>query len=106
MARKGQMGAAHFYAEIQSKDGYKNATRMGTKEGGHYGHIRGWDCGGSVQMVHDGRHCGDTALVYATKGSNNGARWQIASIHEHSEGRLRIQLLNPTTKVVLAEFIV
>lgn len=59
---------AHFYASIKGNRG--DATRMGTKQSGIAGHIRGWDSGVWVdgRVGPDGR---DVFDVYATGGSNS-----------------------------------
>ena len=57
---------AQFYAHIQGNRG--EATRMGTKDSGISGHIRGWTIGARVIMSHkDGK---DTCTVYRTGGSD------------------------------------
>jgi hypothetical protein len=59
---------AHFYASIQGNRG--EATRMGSKDSGITGHIRGWNVGARVDVAHvDGR---DVVRIYRTLGS--GAR--------------------------------
>lgn len=59
---------AQFYAEIIGSRG--PATRMGTKESGLSGHLRGWNIGVRVYLGHvNGK---DTIEVYRTEGSNNG----------------------------------
>ena len=64
---------AHFYASIQGNRG--EATRMGTKNSGMEGHIRGWDVGCRVYMGVDSDG-NDTVSVYLTSGSNghNGSK--------------------------------
>lgn len=58
---------ARFYADIRGNRG--EATRMGTKESGMSGHIRGWHIGGSVYM--DVNEEGeDVVAIYLTSGSN------------------------------------
>ncbi len=56
---------AQFYAEIQGNRG--EATRMGTKNSGIRGHIRGWNVGVRIEGSHGDR---DTFDVYATSGSS------------------------------------
>jgi len=59
---------AHFYGNI---DGSANssATRCGTKESGLNAHIRGWNIGVQVRLVHvDGQ---DIIEVFETNGSND-----------------------------------
>ena len=61
---------AQFYADIQgSRD---EATRMGSKDSGISGHIRGWDIGCSVYCNEvDGE---DHVSIRLTSGSNgNGS---------------------------------
>jgi len=60
---------AQFYASI--KGNREEATRMGTKESGIYGYIRGWNIGVRVEMMHiDGK---DICRVYKTSGSNGSS---------------------------------
>ena len=59
---------AQFYASIQGNRG--EATRMGTKSSGIYGHIRGWDVGCSVIIRYDKKTGKDIVTVYKTGGSN------------------------------------
>ena len=64
---------AHFYANIQGNRG--EATRMGSKDSGIRGHIRGWDIGGSVWCRHyNGK---DRVTLTVTSGSNGGARGHL-----------------------------
>jgi hypothetical protein len=56
---------AQFYASIQGNRG--EATRVGTKDSGLFGHIRGWYVGAQVEMVHiNGK---DVCRIYLTGGS-------------------------------------
>lgn len=58
---------SQFYASIKGGRGGE-ATRIGTKNSGLEGHIRGWDSGVRVVAAHeDGK---DVFYVYRTKGSN------------------------------------
>lgn len=67
---------AQFYASIQGNRGM--ATRMGTKNSGLSGHVRGWNVGARVEMVHiDGQ---DVCRIYKTKGSTG--RWSDELISE------------------------
>ena len=59
---------AHFYADIQGNRG--EATRMGSKDSGINGHIRGWGSGARVQCSVD-RDGNDVVDVYATSGSGS-----------------------------------
>lgn len=57
---------AQFYAAIQGHRG--EASRLGTKQSGISGHIRGWNVGVAVYISHvDGK---DVVSVYRTTGSN------------------------------------
>ena len=57
---------AQFYADIQGNRG--EATRMGTKDSGITGHIRGWNIGCKVRIDHiDGK---DHVKVFRTSGSS------------------------------------
>lgn len=57
---------AHFYGSMRGNRG--QTTRMGTKQSGFSAHIRGWDIGVKVIMVH--RDGNDVIQVYRTSGSN------------------------------------
>lgn len=59
---------AHFYGEIQGNRG--EATRMGTKDSGFRGHIRGWSIGGSINCHHNKSKDRDEICIAATGGSN------------------------------------
>lgn len=61
---------AQFYAEIQGNRGA--ATRMGSKESGISGHIRGWDIGARVTMVYNKETGKDEVHIRLTSGSNGG----------------------------------
>lgn len=68
----------HFYAEIQGNRG--EATRMGTKDSGIYGHIRGWNIGARVTVdCIDGV---DIVSVFKTGGSSNPNGELIARFSE------------------------
>lgn len=61
---------ANFYASIQGNRSER--TCMGTKDSGIYGHIRGWNIGGRVdvdycEMIED-----DKVSLRLTGGSNGG----------------------------------
>lgn len=59
---------AQFYGETQ---GNRSVTsRMGTKNSGLWGHIRGWEVGVRVEMIHVNGE--DRAVVTLTSGSNGG----------------------------------
>ena len=62
---------ARFYATIQGNRG--EASRMGTKDSGISGHIRGWNIGASVYMSVglDGK---DICTVYITSGSSGSGK--------------------------------
>lgn len=78
---------AQFYASIQGNR--SEATRMGTKDSGMRGHIRGWNIGAEVEMSHTSE--GDFCRIYATGGSNRPSGKLIAIIspdgiiHLHTE---------------------
>ncbi len=58
---------AHFYASIQGNRG--EATRMGSKDSGIDGHVRGWGVGIKSRCFVD--HNGvDCCEVWLTSGSN------------------------------------
>ncbi len=90
---------AHFYAEIQGNRG--EATRMGSKESGIRGHIRGWHVGGSVNChFNQWKDC-DVAHIYATKGSSGYGSIFLADVLEKDNG-IEIQL-NPKLDKYLSE---
>ncbi len=60
---------AQFYANIQGNRG--TATRMGTKESGMDGHIRGWDIGCHVWMRYNEETKQDECTIELTSGSNS-----------------------------------
>lgn len=66
---------AHFYASIQGNRG--EATRMGSKDSGIEGHIRGWSIGARVVVSHiDGK---DVVRVYKTGGSGGAGFPQLVA---------------------------
>ena len=72
---------SQFYAEIQGNRG--EATRMGSKDSGIRGHIRGWHVGARVVCRYNSEKERDEIFVYATHGSNgNGSEELIATIVE------------------------
>lgn len=58
---------AHFYSEIQGNRGM--TSRIGTKNSGIWGHIRGWNTGVEVSGYVD-KEGRDVFKVYATGGSS------------------------------------
>lgn len=58
---------AHFYASIKGSRG--EATRIGTKNSGIQGHIRGWNIGAKVHCSVD-KNGDDTVDIYLTSGSS------------------------------------
>jgi len=76
---------AHFYGEIQGNRG--EATRMGTKDSGFRGHIRGWHVGGSVNCHYNESKDRDEVSIYATKGSSGyGGSEHLADVIETDIG--------------------
>jgi len=63
---------AQFMAEIQGQSGM--TSRLGNKNSGIWGHIRGWNIGIRVDGVHDDGE--DKFYVYATSGST-GSRSDV-----------------------------
>jgi len=61
---------AQFYADIQGNRG--QATRMGTKDSGMDGHIRGWNLGGRVWMRYNKELERDEVTIDLTSGSGYG----------------------------------
>jgi len=72
---------AHFYASIQGNRG--EATRMGTKNSGIKGHIRGWCVGARVICSHDKKTGKDTVRVWKTGGSHGALTSEL--IAEYTE---------------------
>ncbi len=67
---------AQFMAEIEGNKG--RVHRLGSKNSGAMGHVRGWNVGARVEVSHeDGR---DVVRVYRTSGSS--ARGESAMIAE------------------------
>jgi len=69
---------AQFYASIQGNRG--SASRLGTKQSGISGHIRGWNVGAQVEINHENGK--DVVRVYATNGSAGHLRTLIAEFSE------------------------
>lgn len=63
---------AHFYGDLQGNRG--RATRMGTKDSGIGGHMRGWDIGACVSVTYNKEKDQDEVTVRITGGSN--APWR------------------------------
>ncbi|NIQ33462.1 MAG: hypothetical protein GTN80_07460 [Nitrososphaeria archaeon] len=59
---------ARFYAEIQGNRGL--ASRMGTKDSGMWGHIRGWNIG--VKVVCEVNKDGKDEITLIRTGGSNG----------------------------------
>ena len=57
---------AQFYGSVVGNRG--EASRMGSRESGISGHIRGWGIGASVRCFEENGR--DVVEVYATSGSN------------------------------------
>ena len=62
---------AQYYADIQGNRG--QATRMGTKQSGMDGHIRGWNIGCRVWMRYNKETGQDEYTIDLTAGSNDAA---------------------------------
>lgn len=91
---------AHFYADIQGNRG--EATRMGTKQSGIGGHIRGWHVGARVSLHFNELLNCDVCHVQATKGSSGYGSEHLADIIEKDNG-IQIQL-NPKLDKYLSEY--
>jgi hypothetical protein len=76
---------AHFYGEIQGNRG--EATRLGTKDSGFRGHIRGWNVGGSVNCNYNESKDKDEVSIYATGGSGYGGSEHLADVIELDSGK-------------------
>jgi hypothetical protein len=75
----------HFYGEIQGNRG--EATRMGTKDSGFRGHIRGWHVGGSVNCHYNSSEDRDQVSIYATGGSSGYGSDHLADVIETNSGK-------------------
>ena len=91
---------AHFYGEIQGNRG--EATRMGTKDSGFSGHIRGWKVGGSVNCNYNESKDRDEVSIYATGGSGYGNNEHLADVIELDSGK-RIIINNQLDKYLNTE---
>lgn len=69
---------AQFYADIQGNRG--GASRMGSKDSGISGHIRGWHVGGRVACNHDDASGKDHVTVELTGGSSGHSVIGLGSI--------------------------
>ena len=69
---------AQFYASIKGNRG--EATRMGTKNSGMHGHIRGWDIGCEVEMRYNEETGKDEVHIYLTSGSRGSGIDQLIGI--------------------------
>ena len=74
----------HFYANIQGNR--SEATRMGGKDSGIRGHIRGWEGGGRVACQHEDGV--DVVYIYATTGSNGGSTEKLLGRFQNIDGKL------------------
>jgi len=60
---------AHFYGDLQGSRG--QATRLGTKQSGITGHLRGWNVGAKVDVSYNESTQEDEVRICLTSGSNN-----------------------------------
>ena len=91
----------HFYANIQGNRG--EATRMGTKESGIGGHIRGWHVGGSVSCNYNSNKDRDECCIRATRGSSGYGGTHLATVIELNNGNIQIRV-NPNLDKYLHEY--
>jgi len=63
---------AQFYASIQGNRG--ETTRIGSKESGIQGNIRGWNIGAKVYVEFDKELQTDRVTIYRTGGSHQKIR--------------------------------
>lgn len=77
---------SHFYANIQGSRG--EATRQGTKNSGMFGHVRGWDIGGRVEMFYNINLDRDEVRIYVTTGSNGGGREEYLGVFWNDNGKI------------------
>ncbi len=65
---------AHFYANIMGES--KTAvSRCGTKSSGIWGHVRGWNIGAVVDIVHENGK--DVLGIAVTGGTHNASRSKL-----------------------------
>jgi len=92
---------AHFYGEIKGNRG--EATRMGTKDSGFRGHIRGWSIGGSVNCHYNNSKDRDEICIAVTNGSNGySSNIHLASVIEN-DNKPKIYLNWNLDKIVSEE---
>lgn len=85
---------SRFYAEIQGNGG--SATRMGTKDSGIKGHIRGWHLGARVDVDNvDGE---DVVEIQATGGSAGYWSRRLLTLRLLPNGKLSVTLHKPNGK--------
>ena len=87
---------AQFYAEIQGNRG--EATRMGSKESGIRGHIRGWHVGASVRC-HNTEDT-DYVSVEATHGSNGYGQTKHVATFREVGGAVQVVLFDAGGNIV------
>jgi ribosomal protein S6E (S10) len=89
---------ARFYANIQGNRG--EATRMGSKASGLYGHIRGWHVGASVSVgANDNDE--DECSISLTSGSGYGGQ----SVHIGTFTAKDIEALNSGKKRLVCKLV-
>lgn len=69
---------SQFYASIEGGRG--EVTRQGTKKSGITGHIRGWNIGARVTVLHIGGV--DTVRVYKTSGSSGAGQEELIAEYQ------------------------
>ncbi len=62
---------SQYFGEVTGK-ARTTATRLGSKNSGISGHIRGWDIGGKVIVEWNEERQEDVVTIYLTGGSNGG----------------------------------
>jgi hypothetical protein len=85
---------SHFYASMKGARG--QATRCGSKQSGIFAHIRGWNFGVRVELVHVGGK--DAVRLYQTSGTNGGKEWKIGAWTEDEMPACEMPLANRPQK--------
>lgn len=77
---------SHFYGSMCGNRG--EATRCGTKDSGHYGHIRGWNSGVQVDARYSEWQERDEFHISGTGGSSGYGSYTIGKVYLDDEDNL------------------
>lgn len=78
---------AHFIGVVSGR-AKTEASRLGSKESGISGHIRGWDQGGRVVCEYNKTLDMDLITIYATTGSNGAGSSQVVAKTNTDTGKV------------------